>query len=442
MHNRRDFLKLLGFALGASLTGCGSSGGSGVVGGTPGSGSLANGYQFTPLVTTGGTLPNRSVILAQAADDELPFMGPVSVNDLRHVSFHATDQSSRNGVYRIDYQEGGRPTTAVKLVLKEGQALADGSVVDDISPGAVNNSDDCAYVVRDTEGKQSLQFGEGGENFQKFLTPYDDVTGEVRLYGALHPEVSVSDKGDVMICCNYREPDGYCRGEGLFYIPAKTKTQAQRVLSKEDLLPGTNASISSFGIFDIDSSGNYLVHGSARPLENAPEDGVPLTYLLQGRVGETPETLFAHPSLGGASSIPGTIFMAPRLDSTGYGAVIQESSDKTALYLNKTKLLDADLEAGGTLSPRGHKIISMFPPVFGPRGILLVQAFTEAGSEIIASAGGSLVTLLAEGDRVAGKVVNSLMFGVSPRSVNSHGELVTVAYFTDGTASILLGTPI
>ena len=73
---------------------------------------------------------------------------------------------------------------------------------------------------------------------------------------------------------------------------------------------------------------------------------------------------------------------------------------------------------------------------------MLVQAFTESGSEIIASNGQLLYTVLAEGDRVAGKVVNSLMFGVSSRSINSHGEFVTVAYFTDGTASILLGTPV
>lgn len=442
MQNRRDFLKLLGFVVGASLTGCGSSGGSGITGGSQGSPFLANGYQFTALATSGGTLPNRSLIRAQLSDDELPFMGPVSVNDLRHVCFHATDQSSRNGVYRIDYEKGGTAVSDVKQVLKEGQVLPDGSTVDDISPGTVNNSDDCAFVVRDTEGKQSLQFGEGGGPFQKYLTPYDDVAGEVRLYGALHPEVSVSDSGDIMFCCNYREADGYCRGEGLFYIPGKAKSQARRVLSKEDLLPGTTSAISSFGIFDIDSSGNYLVHGSARPLENDPEDGVSRTYLLQGRVGEAPQILFADPSLGGAGATPGSVFMAPRLRTGGYGAVVQSNSDKTALYLNKKKLIDADLEVGGTLSPRGSKIISMFPPVFGPNGVMLVQAFTESGSEIIASNGQLLYTVLAEGDRVAGKVVNSLMFGVSSRSINSHGEFVTVAYFTDGTASILLGTPV
>ena len=81
MHNRRDFLKFLGLAVGASLSGCGSSSQEffGEGGGTP----VANAYRFVPLASSGQALPNKLAILAQATNDDLPFMGGVMINDLR-----------------------------------------------------------------------------------------------------------------------------------------------------------------------------------------------------------------------------------------------------------------------------------------------------------------------------------------------------------------------
>lgn len=434
--NRRDFLKMLGLSVGVSLTGCG--GGGGGAGNSP-SDMLPNAYRFVPLLTSGETLSQRFRVRGRASDGQLPFMGPVSVNDLRHVAFHAADEQGLDGVYRLDYDTSGA-TSPVRCLLKEGDALPDGGVVEDISPGCVNNSDTCAYVVRDTEGRQTLQVSEG-ETFRKLLTPYEDVTGQVRLYGDLHPEVSISDGSDLMFCSNYRDDEGLCKGQGLFYVPHKQKSQAHLVLSRDELLPGTSASIRSFGIFDIRGVGEYLVQGTAAPVEGEAEGGG-LTYLAQGRVGEAPETLFAHPALGARGAVQGTIFMAPRVGALGSGVVLQTGPDQTALYLGRTKVLEADMVAGGTLSPRGSRIVSMFPPVFAPGGQVFVQVFTVDGMEILASNHLGFTTALATGDTIGGKTVTELMFGVSPESVNSYGEFACIAYFADGSSSIVLGIPV
>lgn len=443
MIDRRNFLKMLGLSAGALLTGCGGDGGGGGgAGGSEGSFVVPNGYRFVPLMTSGEELSPRSTVYALTSGDRLPFLGPVAINDLRHVAFHATDEEGRNGVYRVDYETVGA-TSPVRTLLKEGDLLSDGTMIDEISPGCINNADACAFVVRDTEGRQTLQYSGGdGDAFRKLLTPYEDVTGQVRLYGDLHPELSISDGSDLMLCSHYRDAEGLCKGQGLFYVPHGEKSEARLVLSRDELLPGTSACISTLGLFALRDGGDYLVQGSAYPLEGEVTDGGPLTYLLQGRVGEAPETLFAHPALGAENAIPGTITMAPRLGNPGISVVVQSSLNNTALYFQRTRLLEADFEAGGTLSPRGSRIISMFPPVFGPGGQIFLQVFTEAGMELLVFNGQGFSTVLATGDAIGARSVSELLFGVLPESVNSYGELVCVAYFTDGTSSIVLGIPV
>lgn len=87
--------------------------------------------------------------------------------------------------------------------------------------------------------------------------------------------------------------------------------------------------------------------------------------------------------------------------------------------------------------------MSMFPPVFAPGGQCFLQVFTLDGMEILASNRfGFFSTVLATGDTIGGKTVTELMFGVSPESVNSYGEFTCIAYFADGSSSIVLGIPV
>lgn len=434
MHKRRDFLRMLGLTAGATLVGCGGSEAFSRSGGVP----IPNAYQFMPIVTSGTSLPGRNSVRTRVEDGGPPFIGAVVVNDLRHLCFHANDEAGKMGVYRIDYDGDGN-VSPIRTLLQEGQVLADGTVVDLISPGDLNNSDDSVFVIEDPEGRKTIHYSKGGQPFERLCSPYQDLSDEARLYGEIHPDLCLTSAGDVMFSCCYRDEEGNSEGDGLFYIPGGNTSQTKRVLSKEQLLPGTSSAIKTFGLFDIRPGGNYLCHGSAVVVEDEPGNGEPMTYLVRGRVGEEPETLVATPGLGDSQAIPGSVFMGPRLGDSAYGAIVQTDRNKTAFWLNGKKLLEADFEVGGSLTPRGARIVSMFPPVFGPHGLVFLQVFTFSGTEILVYDGQKFFTVLGSGEFIAGKALGMILFGALPHCVNAHGDLVCVADFTDGTSSILLG---
>ena len=445
MRHRRDFLKLLGLTVGTTLVGCGGSDSIGSTGSlNPGSSLAPNAYRFVPVASSGKTLPGKRLILPRAtADGGLPFIGAVLINDRRHVCFHATDGLGQQGVYQVDYHSDGEMSPIAPLI-QEGDRLGDGTIVAAVSSGDLSHQDDTVFVVKDPDGKQTLQYSEAGQPFQRVLTPYDDLSSEVRLYGDMQPYVALSGSGDLLLVCNYRDGDGHAEGEGLIYVPNKSVSSARLILSKDQLLPGTASAARTFGLYDLRPGGNYLVHGAAAPLEGAAEenDGLPLTYLLRGRVGENPETLVAHPALGSSSAIAGSICMGPRLSADGFGAVVQTDENRTALWVNQNRLLEADLELGGSLSPRGAKILSLFPPVFGPGGLIFVQVFTANGTELVVTDGQRFSTVLASGDTIRGQTVEMILFGALPHCVNSLGELVAVVEYSDGESAVILGLPV
>lgn len=368
-------------------------------------------------------------------------MGAVVVNDLRHICFHANDELGKTGVYRCDYDNSGE-TSGIQTLMLEGEVLLDGTVVDLIAPGDLNNTDDLLIMVESPEGSKTLQYSKGGAPFERLCTDYQNLSDEAHLCGELHPDLCLNDGGDIMFSCGYRDQDGNWEGEGLFFVPKESTSQTRRALSREQLLPGTSAAIQTFGLFDVRPGGNYLCLGSAALLEDRPETGEPMTYLVRGRVGEEPETLVAHPVLGDPHAIQGSVFMGPRLGDSGYGAIVQTDRNRTAFWLNGKKLLEADFELGGSFTPRGSKIISMFPPVFGPDGLVFIQVFTFLGTEILVYDGQGFSTVLASGDLINGKTLGMIIFGALPHCINAHGDLVCVADFTDGESSILLGRPV
>ena len=84
----------------------------------------------------------------------------------------------------------------------------------------------------------------------------------------------------------------------------------------------------------------------------------------------------------------------------------------------------------------------MFPPVFGPNGLVFIQVFTTQGTEILVYDGRSFSTVLASGDVINGRALGMIIFGALPHCINSHGDLVCVADFVGGESSILLGRAI
>jgi len=396
-----------------------------------------------PLVNAGAVLPRSSSIIAQASDDAAPFLGGVMINDLRHVCFHANDQAQRKGVFEVDYDADGN-TAPIKHLLQEGDVLADGTVVDDISGGYLNNEDEAVFVVNDSDGVASMQVSRGLDSFETFFGEYDTVSDGGQLDGELQPEVGLADNGDLLFVCCGKNEEGVEIGESLYYLPKDTASETTRLLSENDLIPGSNCAFRSFGLAEIGNDGSYLVQGCAAPLEAdlTSETSSGLTYLAMGQVGEEPEILVADPTLGISGAIQGTVCMGARMSEIGCGFICQTDSDHTQLYLDKRKLLEASIDGTGSLSPRNQPIVSFFPPVFGPNGMMLVQVFTATGTEILAYDGQSFSTVLARGDFIGGKQVEMILFGCLPHAINVHGEFVAVVEFTNGESAVVVGMPV
>ena len=315
MHNRRDFLRYLGLAVGATLTACGGSGG--VNGGTVGNfnnGFSPLGYRFVPLASAGGVLP-KSTILAKGTDQASPFLGGVMINDKRHVCFHANDETLLKGVFEVDYDANGN-ASEVKHLIQEGDVLPDGTVVNDISGGYLNNQDELVFVVTDAEGNSSLQVSRGLGEFQPMFKEYQTVSSDCILDGDLQPEVGLADNGDLLFVCCGKDQEGTSLGEALYYTPRDTASNTVKLLGENELLPGTNCAIRTFGFCEVGADGSYLVQGRAATTESGNANDGDTTsgqsYLVSGRVGENPEILVADPALGISGAIQGSVIMAAR----------------------------------------------------------------------------------------------------------------------------------
>lgn len=444
MQSRRDFLKLLSMAVGASLSGCGGESVPLSSSGTPGPAPLA--YQFLPLIGSGQELPTNRSILSLAVEGDPPFMGGVMINDRRHVYFHALDKQEDRGIYRIDVDDSGA-TSNLKHIIHEGDVLPDGTVVVDFSDGEINNQDDFLLSVEDDNAVDSLQYCPDGGDFQPMAKSYQDLSTGVKLAAEICMAQALSDDGRILFVSDYYDEAGDCEGQGLFTMPVGQPQAAQLVLANDALIPGTSACIGTIGVSELRAGGRYLVQGSASPTAeeaSTNDDGLPYTYLMVGQVGETPQLLALAPGLGSAGGgvVSASCYMCPRLSNDSVGAVLQTDPNTTRLWLNQNVLLEANLDGAGTLSPRGSKIITLLPPVFGPGGLVFFQAFTADGMELILYDGNRYTTLLSKGDRLAGKIIETILFGCLPEAVNAQGELVTIVEYSDGEVAILLGIPV
>jgi hypothetical protein len=62
--------------------------------------------------------------------------------------------------------------------------------------------------------------------------------------------------------------------------------------------------------------------------------------------------------------------------------------------------------------------------------------------EIVLWDGTSAYTLLARGDVVDGKRVETIIFGALPDCVNANGEFAAIVEFDDGETDVYLGIPV
>ena len=225
-------------AIGASLSGCGGS--SETFGGPVG--SLPITYQFVPLVSSGQTLGRGRSFLGQGtASDPPAFPGGVMLNNQGKVAFHALDNSEVRGIYSLEVQSSGAASD-IRTIVREGDVLPDGTVVEDFSDGEMNNSGDFVLQVENPEGHNSLQYCPDGGNFQKLVEAYQEVSETVKLSGEVCECQALSDDGHALFVAEYLNENGDAVGEGLFSLPVGQVSEAQLVLANNQLLPGTSSS--------------------------------------------------------------------------------------------------------------------------------------------------------------------------------------------------------
>lgn len=450
MRSRRDFLSLLGMAVGATLSGCGgsenaASGGFAAAGSGSSPALTPTAYRYLPLTSAGQKLAGDIKALPRVEDGFPAFPGGVQLNDQRHVFFHALDEGEVRGIYRIDVNGTGTPSQVSKII-REGDRLPDGTTVGDFTDGCVNNSDDFVLGISDSQGAESIQCSLSGGGFQSQVRCYKDYSAQAKFAGELSRVQSISDDGRVLFVGEYFDQDGLASGDGLFVMPVGRPELAELVLAHEQLIPGTSAVIQCFTHVQLCNGGRYLAQGTAsssRGQSSLNSDGKPMTFLVTGRIGEAPQALAVDPALGtpGRGYQLATCYTCARMTPDSIAMVLQPDSDTTQLWLNQTKLLEASLD-GGSLSPRGSKIVSFLPPVFGPSGLLYFQVFTQSGMELILHNGSRAITLLAKGDQLLGKEVETILFGTQTEGVNAQGDFVTILEFSDGEVGVFLAVPV
>lgn len=462
MTDRRSFLKILGASLGSALLTSCTSGGSGGGGGIPTGGNggltpLPNAFNFVQLVSTNTPLPGGNKVQAKSAVRTaklvgLAFNGAVLINDLGQVVFHASNSDGKVGIYRIDTRSGG----AIRKIVAEGDALPDGSTVRRFGVGALNNRGTFVTVIQRVDKREGLYI-DRGNGLELLLTALTTLPSGVRVTGRFLPHVSIHDNDDILFGAHYADKRrGSRTGQALFFAPRAQASQAQLVLGRGDVLPGTTSTIDTIGAFVLEEGSRFVLHGQAKPAGMAPPAGhpptfstMPTTFAARGTVGGSLTLLAAHGAVdvpsaqrGAATFSTASSVMAPRTSGGRHAAIHHTSTRKAELRIDGQLLLIADLDGNGSASPEGHRIVSMLPPVVSRAGLIFYHIVTTRGMELCVTNGEAQATVLSRGDQINNAQVNTIFFGGSPHGANASGQIVAVIEFTDRTAGIYLGNPV
>lgn len=447
MMRRRDFIKLMGGALGAvALTSCGNSGNSDEAPIAP----IPNGYTFYKVLSSGDALPGGNTLGA------IP--GTVMLNNANEVHFYGIDQTSTNGFYELlmDFN-GSRPVVAQKRkVVREGDVLKDSKVVTQVNMADTNRHGSFAATVQADDKLTGLYLErekQGLEPVAGFLTPLPGGGGK---FGANFGDLDLHDNDDILIVSHFAPSDTIQGHQGLFHLPGGEVNQQGRIVtSTRDQIPGTDSSLTGIGLVDMHDNGNYVMQAysnASQILQTANMSGANMnaiapSMLMGGNVKNTFSRALKSSSpalktLGKSAflaDVPvGAIKYGPRIGASNNAAfVIHVNDNHHVLHYNGKQIVEV-----GSVTPLGNVIASLSAPVVGSDGLLYYQASTDKGLELMVYNGPELRTILSKDDMVDGSVLRSFFHGFLPDQVDSCGRLVLTGDFEDGSTSIIIGIPI
>jgi len=463
---RRDFLKLAAASLGGAVltgagVGCGGSigrrFGSGPGGGPPLGDALPNGYRFWRVLTTGD---------GQFADLK-GFSGGVMMND-SNVLVHALRTTNSNALFQLtmNYSGDAFPTIGSGLsVAAEGDFTPEGRLVTRLMAADVNNQgvdSTVAMIVGfdgpaptgspNTEGTNRLYVGPGLDSAYALVNT-GDPTPNGGYYGAHFTDVSINDNTDIMLVADYakspNEQGARHLAQGVFYLPgASGSDQGSLEVENPFQLPGTNQIARRFGLCDLDNSANYVLQTFATPNSGGgPEvaGGRYASGVLTGRVGSRPGFHVGAAGMGTprAGTMPGNVYMGPRVRGNNVTSVVHVTDDDHVLYYNNKPIAasNAALANGGLVA------MGVGPASISDQGHIHFVTVTTDGVQLNMSNGGETRTILTSGTTIPGsgnplaKLV-AIVHGYHSAQVDSQGRVVFIGDFDDESQSVVIGIPI
>jgi len=461
MQSRRGFLRLLGASLGGTvLSSCGSSkqvlkGATTAVGGggggnptpTGASGTkLPSGYNFSPVITThaGGGGRGRDMN-DQGMDYFVP--GSPSMNDQGQIFLYGGGTDGNTGVLQLtmDYGRGRAPQVVdSRILVKKGQML-DGVIVNSIMPGDTNRNGGFAVEIQG-EGKPTRVYVRQGPTDP--LEPILDLlsqVGDVNIGGSIQ-NVDLADNGDILLVASYLREDSPYSNQGIVHLPGGSTQNGSVVAGSEEAPPGVGGQFDTFGLVEMNESGNYVFQATITRMERGRAiqqvQTKPTGIAAVGRLGRPVSESYLLAASGGLGAsraeVSGDPFYAPRVSpDSSVTKVVRYEDGRTLLYYR-----DILIAQTGGMSPKGNVIRDALPGVVNAvAGLCYYQLSCEGGEELCVTNGADFSTLLSTGEMMEGKRVAGFIFGFNRECTDSEGRMVVQAWFTDGSTAVVVGFP-
>ena len=445
--SRRDFLRGAGILAGSLfLPGCGGSGGGGR---NVANGSLPlfpAGYRFVPLIEIGDSLPQGDGRIAD-------FSGIMVIHDDREVVFNAENENGLIGLYRATFDPDPFARTHLRelsKIVREGDVLSDGSTVTRINQFVANRHHTVAAILETNDPSISepsaatlnrLYIGPEGGPLQRLLVPVEQTPGGAGRLGLDFYDLDLHEDDDLLLISTYSNDGDIQVNQGLFFLPGASIDAGSMLLSTAQFLPDSGGVIAGLGLCDLSGDGHFV----CQAVEQSRTGGA-VQSTVSGRTTDSKAlrlrsapkgTVLSRAVQAQGSVALGEAVMGPRIDSRGTVAqVLNTSEDSVALVYGGKTLF----EASGELS--GFAMKTMWPPVASDTGLVFLLTDTEEGQKLLASDGATTRTYLKEGDEIEGRVLNDMIFGTMPKSVDALGNLVLHGEFLDDSVALVLGMPV
>ena len=455
--SRRDFIRLLGGALGgvilAPLAGCGG-GGNTRDGRRLTDSPLPTGYQFFPIIDVGQT----------------PITPGIMINDNAEILLYSVDQASAGdavgSVLELTMDFSGSTPAIVNMrpIVSIGDTLADGRRVDRIGVADTNSKGNFIVVV-DTyapdldsgtvENVSGVYMEQGKAGLESLVGFRDSIPG-IGRYGGSFGDISLNDNNDALLVSHFTLDDAVQSQQGLIHLPKADPLEAEVALQTGDLIPQSNGIIRSFGLTDMNTAGQYVVqvYGDA---VGSGESVLQPSALLQGEVGTVnPMTLLcASASLDPADpEVVGESVFGPRISDSNVSAYVHHTSADFHSLSGRTDTVSKIITEVGATSPLSSAVQGLSAPVLGQDGLIYQLIYTDIGRngpgvELIVSNGAENRTLLANKDiTYQGLPLINILHGFHTKQVDAIGRIVFMAEFGDGienganTQALVIGIPV